>query len=727
MRRLLLALLAVLLVPLAPSLCGMAAALAAAGDVPGSKDYPGIGRFKGSVITGYEVKDFDASKLQAAPFKDGKATDERKPEGRVTRIAYRTGAGPSILEVAANFETQLAKAGFTTLLACTADDCGGIPFTEALDVLPIPQMWVDGFDYRYWAGRKAAKAARETYATVLVSKNNDEIYAELVVTEVGAIENKMIDAAAMAKGLGETGHIALYGIYFDTDKAVVKPESAADACRDRQAACGAARAAMCSSSATPTIRAHTTTTWTCRSGAPPPSPPQLAKSYGIAAARMQTAGVGLLAPVGSNATEEAARRTAASSWSNLKSSAPIAGAWRPCLMYGPEPKGPHEAHSLCSWRGGGARRNRLCRGVVRAFGAGRDHQARHGRRVHQGREPTLPQGQGAAHFAVRHGLADAGPHPAERLRRGDRRGACGDHRCGAGLMGKARGGRHSRGGDRHGAAHPSPLRPYRRSRRGRDAELARRADGPLDVYGPPAPEASEQVTNAEGDVLGSAGTEDVVKGFAQAYGTDADFRIAQGHDLVPTEAARMIGHDIARPGPEEAVTVYDRDGLKIEAFLVNHDPVGARLRLPHRLWRPRRGHQRRHRAHRQHGALLARRRSPRARGAQRSMVEMLAAALDQTGNPRAGTMARQVEAYHTTPVQAAGIAKEAGVPHLVLTHEVPPLRNALMRHMFVRGVAEARGTGDTTLGFDGLLLTLPAIQDFSTKRCSEPRAQAAKR
>ena len=96
---------------------------------------------------------------------------------------------------------------------------------------------------------------------------------------------------------------------------------------------------------------------------------------------------------------------------------------------------------------------------------------------------------------------------------------------------------------------------------------------PLDVYGPPAPQAAEQVTNAEGDVLGHAGTEDVVKGFAQAYGTDADFRIAQGHDLVPTEAARMIGHDIARPGPEEAVTVYDRDGLKIEAFLVNHDPV----------------------------------------------------------------------------------------------------------------------------------------------------------
>lgn len=30
----------------------------------------------------------------------------------------------------------------------------------------------------------------------------------------------------------------------------------------------------------------------------------------------------------------------------------------------------------------------------------------------------------------------------------------------------------------------------------------------------------------------------------------------------------MIGHVVARPGPEEAVTVYDRDGLKISAFLV---------------------------------------------------------------------------------------------------------------------------------------------------------------
>ena len=219
---------------LAPSI-GATPAYAQARDVAASKDYPGIGRFAGSVITGYAVKDFDAARMQAAPFKDGKPVDAKRLEGKVTRVAYRTGAGPSILEVSRNFETQLAKAGFESRLACDTDDCGGIPFTEAIDVLPIPQMWVDGFNYRYYAGRKT-EAGREIWASVVVSKNNDNIHAQLVVAETGAIENKMIDAAAMAKGLGDSGHIALYGVYFDTDKAVIKLESRPNSRRDRKTA-----------------------------------------------------------------------------------------------------------------------------------------------------------------------------------------------------------------------------------------------------------------------------------------------------------------------------------------------------------------------------------------------------------------------------------------------------------------------------------------------------------
>jgi outer membrane protein OmpA-like peptidoglycan-associated protein len=299
MPRLALAVAATLLIHLLPGLATPAAA--AAGDVAQSHDYPGIGRFKGSVITGYDVKNFDAATLQAAPFKDGKATDLRKVEGRISRIAYRTGPGPSILEVSRNFESQLASAGFETLLACDVDVCGGIPFTEAIGVLPIPQMWVDGFNYRYYAGRKIENG-RETYASVLVSKNNDDIFAQLTVAESGAMQNKMIDAAAMAKGLGESGHIALYGIYFDTDKAAIKPESRPTLEQIAKLLSGQPSLNVyvvghTDSAGTP---AHNLDLSRRRAEA---VAEELARNYGIAKTRLSTAGVGLLAPVGSNATE----------------------------------------------------------------------------------------------------------------------------------------------------------------------------------------------------------------------------------------------------------------------------------------------------------------------------------------------------------------------------------------------------------------------------------------
>jgi OmpA-OmpF porin, OOP family len=271
-------------------------------DVAGSRDYPGIGRFAGSVITGYQVKDFDAARLQAAPFKDGKAADERRLEGRITRIAYRTNPGPSILEVSRNFETQLAKAGFETLLACDTDACGAIPFTEAIDALPMPQMWIDGFNYRYYAGRKA-EGGRETYAAVLVSKSNDDIYAQLVIAVVGAMENKMVDAGAMAKGLREKGHIALYGIYFDTDKAVIKPES-------RPTLSEIAKLLQAQPQLNVFIVGHTDSQGTYEYNADlsrkraEAVAAELAKSYKIVPTRLKTAGVGFLAPIGSNATDD---------------------------------------------------------------------------------------------------------------------------------------------------------------------------------------------------------------------------------------------------------------------------------------------------------------------------------------------------------------------------------------------------------------------------------------
>ncbi|MDB5516981.1 MAG: hypothetical protein JWQ17_3739 [Tardiphaga sp.] len=270
-------------------------------DVAGSKDYPGIGRFAGSVITGYAVKDFDAARMQAAAFKDGQPVDAKRLEGRVTRIAWRTSPGPSILEVSRNFETQLAKAGFEARLACDTDECGGIPFTEAIDALPVPQMWLDGFNYGYTAGRKL-EAGREIWASVAVSKNNDNIYAQLVVVETGAIENKMIDAAAMAKGLGDSGHIALYGVYFDTDKAVIRPESRPTLEQIAKLLTNQPQLNVFIVGHTDSQGAYDYNMDLSRRRAEA-IVAELAKTWRIAPARLRAAGVGMLAPVGSNATD----------------------------------------------------------------------------------------------------------------------------------------------------------------------------------------------------------------------------------------------------------------------------------------------------------------------------------------------------------------------------------------------------------------------------------------
>ena len=271
-------------------------------DVAAARDFPGIGRFAGSVITGYQAKDFDATNLQAAPFKDGKAADARRLEGKITRVAYRTNPGPSILEVSRNFETQLAKDGFETLLACDTDACGAIPFTEGVDILPIPQMWVDGFNYRYYAGHKSDNG-RDIYATVITSKNNKNVTTQLVVAVVGEIANKMVDAAAMAKGLGDKGHIALYGIYFDTDKAALKPES-------RPTLEEIAKLLNGQPTLSVFIVGHTDSqgsfehNMTLSRQRAESVAAALVTSYRIAKARLYTAGVGYLSPVGSNATDD---------------------------------------------------------------------------------------------------------------------------------------------------------------------------------------------------------------------------------------------------------------------------------------------------------------------------------------------------------------------------------------------------------------------------------------
>jgi OOP family OmpA-OmpF porin len=160
-------------------------------------------------------------------------------------------------------------------------------------------MWVDGFNYRYYAGHKKDGTA-DVHATVVTSKNNENITTQLMVAVVGAMENKMVDAAEMAKGLGEKGHIALYGIY---DKAVIKPESKPTLDEMAKLLRGQPKLKVVIVGHTDSQGGYDYNMSLSRKRADAVAA-ALTRNYKIAASRLRTAGVGYLAPVGSNATDD---------------------------------------------------------------------------------------------------------------------------------------------------------------------------------------------------------------------------------------------------------------------------------------------------------------------------------------------------------------------------------------------------------------------------------------
>lgn len=209
------------------------------------------------------------------------------------------------------------------------------------------------------------------------------------------------------------------------------------------------------------------------------------------------------------------------------------------------------------------------------------------------------------------------------------------------------------------------------------------------------------------EVFGPPGTARVVAGFAEAYAADVDARVAHhGDEWMPRAAAGAVAREIALPVGPEAALVFERDGLRVTMFAVDHEPVapavGYRFDFAGRSVVVS-GDTRR-------SASLA----VHARGADLlvhealhpGLVERATATARRLGRERLAKLAGDIPGYHASPVEAAETAREAGVAHLVLTHLVPGPPNAIARRMFLDGVAGAYD-GEVTLGEDGMRFVLP--------------------
>jgi ribonuclease Z len=213
------------------------------------------------------------------------------------------------------------------------------------------------------------------------------------------------------------------------------------------------------------------------------------------------------------------------------------------------------------------------------------------------------------------------------------------------------------------------------------------------------------------DVYGPSGTTRVVDGFVAAYAQDADARtLHHGEAYLPRAAAPMQGHDVALSDAADAsAVVLERDGLRVTMFRVDHDPV-----------RPAVGYRFDYHGRsvvvsgdtRKSASLIA-----HARGADLLVHEALSrevfaraiAGAEAAGQPRIAKLAKDATEYHTAPVEAAEVARDAGVHTLVLSHLVPAPPNWLLERRFLRGMQDVF-TGEIVAGRDGMRFTLVAAR-----------------
>lgn len=251
-------------------LCLSLTAVSQQKDSPGCTDHPLFTRMFGYWIHDCDQKDFNAHTFSVGPGKTIQV------EGRYWVIRYYPQSTlkptPSEIQILRNFENAVQKLGGKVL----ASEKG----KEILNVVQNgKELWVE-----VWAEFTGK-------------------YSLTIVEKKAMAQDIVANADAFSNDLKATGHSAVYGIYFDTGKFDLKPES-------NQAMGEIAKLLKNDAGLKLYIVGHTDNTGTLeanmllsqqRANAVVQA---LIRDHGISAARLNAFGNGPYAPVSTNGTEE---------------------------------------------------------------------------------------------------------------------------------------------------------------------------------------------------------------------------------------------------------------------------------------------------------------------------------------------------------------------------------------------------------------------------------------
>jgi outer membrane protein OmpA-like peptidoglycan-associated protein len=309
-------------------------------DIPNAKDPPFLKRYEGSEIVVSASRRFDEYKLIVPDSAHPGQAIAESHEGAITRLFYRVPPGHTALELYRNYEQTAKQAGLAIAYASLPCKQTDRPSLSALvDLVPntMGSDWVKsplgraegdaGSDGPFcFFTAKGTINGQDIALTVAVTEKSDRsdarnysfqydgkplvfkpgeaaVMVDVVVAK--AVENKMVEVKAsdMAEALATKGTVDLYGIYFDTDKTDIKPESSKTL--DEVASLLKIDRALKLE-----IAGHTDSTGSkehniqLSDGRAKAVVDLLVKKYGVDAARLQAKGYGDTKPVASNDSDD---------------------------------------------------------------------------------------------------------------------------------------------------------------------------------------------------------------------------------------------------------------------------------------------------------------------------------------------------------------------------------------------------------------------------------------
>jgi ribonuclease Z len=208
-------------------------------------------------------------------------------------------------------------------------------------------------------------------------------------------------------------------------------------------------------------------------------------------------------------------------------------------------------------------------------------------------------------------------------------------------------------------------------------------------------------------VIGPEGVQQIVDGFNIAYKQDSIGRNAHHGDAVtPLSGFGMLARPFPVPAEGQLETVYAEGDVTIQALLVDHGPVKPAVGY---LF-----------TYKDRTVLVSGDTSKSANlqhfakgvdllvheALARNIVGLMHDTADHAGLEGLAKITLDIQNYHATPVEAAEIARDAGVGQLLYYHIVPPLIFPGMEAVWLDGVDEV--FTNYTLGQDGTSFSLPA-------------------